>query len=87
MTTVGCGLKVWRLVSIYNPTNSILLSDKVHSAGEGDVDKAVDAAQKAFKGDWGGKEPTERAKAMFRFADLIRENAEDIVRLETLAMG
>lgn len=63
------------------------MSDKVHSAGEEDIDAAVDAAQSAFKDAWGRKDPTERAKAMFKFADLIHENAEDLARLDTLAMG
>lgn len=79
--------KSGELLSVYNPTDNTLVSDTIHSAGEADVDAAVGAAQNSFKGAWGRKDPTERAKAMFKFADLIREHAEDIARLETLVMG
>lgn len=72
---------------MYNPHDDSLVSDKIHSAGEADVDAAVAAAQKAFKGDWGKKDPTDRAKAMLKFADLIREHAEAVASLETKAMG
>lgn len=63
------------------------MSDNIHAAGEQDVDAAVAAASAAFKGDWGKMDPTDRAKAMYKFADLMRENAEEIARLETKAMG
>ena len=74
-------------MTVYNPNDDSLVSDKIHAAGEADVDAAVDAAKAAFKGDWGKKNPTDRAKAMLKFADLIRENAEQIAMLETKAMG
>lgn len=48
---------------------------------------AVDAAQKAFKTTWGRMDPADRAKTMFKFADLMREKAEEIALLETRAMG
>jgi len=79
--------KSGEFLSVSNPHDGSLLSDKIHAAGEADVDAAVAAAQKAFKGDWGQKDPTERAKAMYKFADLIREKAEAIASLETRAMG
>ena len=74
-------------ISVYDPTNGTLLSDKIHVAGEVDVDTAVDAAQRAFKTTWGRMDPTDRAKAMFKFADLMREKADEIGVLETRAMG
>ena len=79
--------KSGEFLSVHNPHDDSLVSDKIHAAGPEDVDAAVAAAQKAFKGDWGRKDPTERAKAMFKFADLIRQHAEDIAKLETKAMG
>ncbi|RVX71634.1 hypothetical protein B0A52_03818 [Exophiala mesophila] len=74
-------------LTVYNPTDGSLVSDKIHSANEQDVDAAVQAAQVAFKGTWGRTDPTARARAMLKFADLIREHAGEIARLETLAMG
>lgn len=74
-------------LSVNNPHDDTLVSDKIHVAGEADIDAAVDAAQKAFKGDWGKKDPTERARAMLKFADLIRQKAGEIAALDTKAMG
>lgn len=79
--------KSGQLLSVYNPTDGSLVSDKIHAAGEVDVDAAVDAAQKAFKGGWGKMDPTDRARAMLKFADLIRENADELALLETRTMG
>lgn len=72
---------------MYNPHDDSLVSDKVHAAGEQDVDSAVAAAKSAFKGEWGKMDPTERAKRMLKFADLMRENAEQLGGLETKTMG
>jgi aldehyde dehydrogenase (NAD+) len=75
-------------LTVYNPVDDSLVSDKIDSAGEADVDAAVAAAQAAFKGDWGKKtDPTIRAKAMRKFADLIRAKAEEIASLDTKCMG
>lgn len=79
--------KSGEVFSIYNPANGALVSDKIHSANEEDVDLAVDAAQRAFKGAWGKRDPSERAKAMFKFADLVREHSGSLARLDTEVMG
>jgi acyl-CoA reductase-like NAD-dependent aldehyde dehydrogenase len=72
---------------VYNPHDGSLVPDKIHAAGGVDVDAAVAAAPKAYKGDWGKKDPTERAKALYKFADLIHGKSEDIAGLETRVMG
>jgi aldehyde dehydrogenase (NAD+) len=74
-------------LTVYNPNDDTLVSDKISAAGEQDVDIAVDAALKAFKGEWGQKDATDRARAMHKFADLIRAQAEESGGLETKAMG
>ena len=74
-------------LTVYNPFDDTVVSDKIHSAGEADVDAAVAAAKAAFKGAWGKTDPTARAKAMRKFADLVREKAEDLARLDTKTMG
>ncbi|HVJ35497.1 MAG TPA: aldehyde dehydrogenase [Terriglobia bacterium] len=54
----------------------------------GDVDLAVKAARKAFKsGVWSRMAPRDRMAIMYRFADLIRENALQFALLDTLNMG
>lgn len=36
-------------LTVYNPNEDTLISDKIHAAGEQDVDAAVDAAQRPTK--------------------------------------
>lgn len=64
-----------------------MLSNEIHSAGEQDVEKAYTAAQNAFKGTWGQLDPKERSTAMLKFANLVRDKAEELAALETKAMG
>lgn len=53
-----------------------------------DVDRAVQAARKAFdEGPWGRMTGTERAKLLRRFADLLAENAKDIAAVESTDNG
>ena len=60
---------------------------RVASAGAADVDLAVRAARKAFEGDWGQMRPSERGGVLLEWARLIRENAEELVDLESLDSG
>jgi aldehyde dehydrogenase (NAD+) len=53
-----------------------------------DVEDAVFAAKKAFEsGPWATMPPSERAKLLFKIADLIEANAEELAFCETLEMG
>ena len=53
-----------------------------------DVDAAVEAAAAAFGSpEWAGLLPAARAKLLFRVADLIEENADELARLETTDQG
>ena len=47
-------------------------------ANEKDIDKAVNAAQKAFEGTWPKLFPKERAKYLKAIAEQLRENAEHL---------
>ena len=49
---------------------------EVPEASEKDVDRAVNAAQKAFEGKWPTLFPRERAKYLKAIAEQLRENAE-----------
>lgn len=61
---------------------------KVAEGGKADVDKAVQAARNAFeKGPWKKMSARERGKYLFRLADLIEKNAEELSALETLDNG
>ncbi|MFF3333939.1 aldehyde dehydrogenase family protein [Streptomyces sp. NPDC002888] len=60
----------------------------VAEAGPADVDAAVRAAREAFdSGQWSGLSGRERGRILHRVAQLIRENADDIARLESLDVG
>lgn len=63
-----------------------MVSDDVHVALEYDVNAAVAAAQKAFP-DWADLLSSERAKIMWKFADLIEQHADRLAELEALCGG
>ena len=57
-------------------------------ASRNDVDKAVAAARDALvAGDWADMLPTARGKLIYRLADLIEKNAQELGRIETLDSG
>ncbi|WOX14530.1 aldehyde dehydrogenase family protein [Streptomyces sp. N50] len=60
----------------------------VAEAGPADVDAAVRAAREAFdNGHWSGLSGRERGRILHRVAELIRENADELARLESLDVG
>ncbi|GAB7106265.1 aldehyde dehydrogenase family protein [Streptomyces phaeofaciens JCM 4814] len=60
----------------------------VAEAGPADVDAAVRAAREAFdSGRWSGIGGRERGRVLLRVARLIREEADEIARLESLDVG
>ena len=70
-----------------NPGTGKLLA-RVAAGDSEDIDRAVSAARAAFrKGVWSNRPPAQRQKVLKRFAELIRENAEELALLETLDMG
>ncbi|MCY3986980.1 MAG: CoA-acylating methylmalonate-semialdehyde dehydrogenase [Gammaproteobacteria bacterium] len=61
---------------VYNPATGIV-SRHVAMAGKSTVEGAIAAAQAAFQG-WRDTPPAKRARIMFRFKQLLEENAERI---------
>ena len=59
----------------------------VPEASAKDVDMAVEAAQKAFEGEWSKLFPKERAKYLKAIAEQLRENAEILGKIETIDTG
>ena len=59
----------------------------VPEASAKDVNKAVDAAQKAFEGEWPKLLPRERANYLKAIANQLRENAEMLGKIETIDTG
>src|ERR1043166_734257 len=69
-----------------NPaTNEVIC--RVAEGDAADVDKAVKAARKAFEGPWSKMSGAERGRLMYKLADLIEKNKEELARLETLDNG
>jgi aldehyde dehydrogenase (NAD+) len=60
---------------------------QVAEADTADVDKAVKAARTAFEGPWRKMRASERGRLLYRLADLIEANADELARLETLDNG
>ncbi|HDD52478.1 MAG TPA: aldehyde dehydrogenase family protein, partial [Thermosulfidibacter takaii] len=70
-----------------NPANSEVIA-KVAEAREADIDKAVQAARRAFEeGSWPKMSATDRGRLLRRIADLIQEGRGELARLETMDVG
>ncbi|MFG1664514.1 aldehyde dehydrogenase family protein [Streptomyces sp. Y7] len=72
---------------VVDPSRGTVLTT-VADAGAADVDAAVRAARDAFDdGAWSGLSGRERGRILYRVAELIRENADRIARLESRDVG
>src|SRR5438874_3951349 len=71
-----------------NPATEEKLSD-VASAGPDDVDAAVKAARAQIEpgSEWQKMKPRDRAKVLWRLADMLNQHADEIGRIETLDNG
>ena len=70
-----------------NPANGEVLAE-IPRGREADVDRAVRAAREAFESpEWRDMVPAERGRILLRLAAIIRENKEELSRLETLDNG
>src|SRR5512145_1666303 len=74
-----------RTFATMNPSTGEELG-RVPLAGKEDVDEAVKAANEALPG-WAKKTQAERAKAILRFAALVKEHSQDLVDLEVNEHG
>lgn len=60
----------------------------VPAAGKPEIDEALAAAQRAFRAtSWGAGPPDDRARALFRMAELIERDAEELAVLEARNVG
>lgn len=75
------------LMSIEDPTTGEEIA-KVVDASREDVDRAVQAAKRAFDdGRWSKLTPGERSKAIWKLADLLESKAEELAKLESENTG
>ncbi len=61
--------------------------DQVAEGDPRDVDLAVGAARKALEGKWASMGPGDRARLMFKAADLMESKLDEFVQLETANTG
>jgi acyl-CoA reductase-like NAD-dependent aldehyde dehydrogenase len=72
---------------VENPAEATTLAE-VAEAKEADIDRAVSAARRAFESDeWQGLAARQRGRLLYRLADLVEENADELARIETLQNG
>ena len=69
-----------------DPATGDVLAD-VARCGPAEVNEAVAAARDAFETVWGRRAPADRAEVLARIAALIRRDAEELERLESLDTG
>ncbi len=70
-----------------NPSTGDVIAN-VAEGDKADVDKAVKAARKAFeKGPWKKMSARERGRLMYKLADLVEKNFDELAALETLDNG
>ena len=69
-----------------NPENNEAWAE-VPEANAKDVGKAVEAAQRAFEGDWPNLFARERANYLRKIANELRDNAEHLGKIETIDTG
>lgn len=74
-------------ISVYDPATGDEIA-QVGGASETDVDRAVAAARQAFDhGAWPAMSGAARARLMWRLAELILENADELAEIETWDNG
>jgi len=69
-----------------NPANGELLAEVAEGDKE-DIDRAVDAARRAFNGPWSKFKPFERQNLLLKLADLVEQHFDELATLDTLDMG
>jgi 1-pyrroline dehydrogenase len=72
-------------MEVLNPATGEVIAEVASSTAE-DADRAVEAAKNALP-EWLETTPGERADMLFKLADLIEENAEELAALESKNVG
>jgi aldehyde dehydrogenase (NAD+) len=75
-----------RYFETLDPANEEVIAH-VAEADAADIDAAVVSARQAFEGEWGHMRAADRGNALLRLADLIRQNQDTLVELESLDSG
>jgi acyl-CoA reductase-like NAD-dependent aldehyde dehydrogenase len=71
---------------VHNPATGQVIA-RVPLAGKADVDRAVDAARKAFEGPYGRWSAAKRGRTLQKFADLAKKNVEELAQIDRENVG
>src|SRR5262245_33784006 len=74
-----------QMMDIVNPSTGEVYASAPNSSAK-DVDDAFTASAKAFE-TWRWSTPSERQHALLKLADVIEENAEELVEIESENTG
>ena len=69
-----------------NPATGDTLAE-VAEADKADIDKAVNAARRAFEGKWSKLSARDRGRLLYKLSQLIEQNASELAKLETSDNG
>jgi aldehyde dehydrogenase (NAD+) len=69
-----------------NPSTGEVLATVAEGDSE-DIDRAVEAARRAFDGPWRKFTPFERQNLLLKLADLVEQNFDELAALDTVDMG
>src|ERR1700750_1010705 len=75
-----------RTFKTLNPATEQVIA-QVAEGNEVDVDRAVEAARRAFEGPWRNMRASERGAILLRLVDLMKKHADEIIALESLDAG
>src|SRR5277367_1399050 len=79
--------KSGKTFEVINPSNEEVLA-LVAEGDKADIDEAVRAARKALEeGPWSKMGPHQRARTLFKVADLIEQHADELAEIESLDNG
>src|SRR5437762_6785696 len=81
--TPGTGGDVQEIV---NPATGKVIAH-VPKGTDKDVDRAVNAARKAFDGGWSASTPRDRSERMLKLAEAIESNGDEFARIESENVG
>jgi betaine-aldehyde dehydrogenase len=69
-----------------NPATGQTLAE-VAEADKADIDKAVEAARRAYEGKWSRMSARDRGRLLYKLAQLIEQNSKELAALETADNG
>src|SRR5215831_12826934 len=75
-----------RTFKSFNPATEQVIAT-IAEGNEADVDLAVAAARRAFEGRWRTMRAAERGHILLKWAELLKQHADEIVEIESLDAG